>query len=85
MCIRDSLYCWVDCAGETYDAFNNLSPLIAMPDGVAAADLPPVLQRRCQTPVRLANAINVAAAEQAARRAARTHDGACLLYTSFCK
>lgn len=70
------LYCWVDCAGETYDAFNNLSPLIAMPDGVAAADLPPVLQRRCQTPVRLANAINVAAAEQAARRAARTHDGA---------
>ena len=37
------LYCWVDCAGETYDAFNNLSPLIAMPDGVAAADLPPVL------------------------------------------
>ena len=40
------LYCWVDCAGETYDAFNNLSPLIAMPDGVAAADLPPVLQRR---------------------------------------
>ena len=29
------LYCWVDCAGETYDAFNNLSPLIAMPDGVA--------------------------------------------------
>ena len=68
------LYCWVDCAGETYDAFTIFSPLIAMPDGVAAADLPPVLQRRCQTPVRLANAINVAAAEQAARRAARTHD-----------
>ena len=21
------LYCWVDCAGETYDAFNNLSPV----------------------------------------------------------
>ena len=56
------LYCWVDCAGDTYDAFNNLSPLITAPDGVAAADLPPVLQRRCQTPVRLANAINVAAA-----------------------
>lgn len=65
------LECWVDGAQETYDAFNQLAPLLADGGGVSAEELPPVLRGRCQMPLRLANAVSLAAAGQAARRAAR--------------
>lgn len=70
------LQCWVDGAQETYDAFNQLAPLLAGGGGVTAEELPPVLRQRCQTPLHLANAISLAAAEQAARRAARVRGSA---------
>lgn len=64
------LVCWVDHAQETYDAFNQLAPLLA-DAALSEQELPPALRQRCTAPARLANAINLAAAEQAARRAAR--------------
>lgn len=70
------LECWVDRAQETYDAFNQLAPLLAGGAGVSADELPPVLRGRCRTPLRLANAVSLAAAAQAARRAARVRGSA---------
>ena len=73
------LYCWVDCAGGRPTTRSTIF-LRSLPCQTAwpRRTCPPVLQRRCQTPVRLANAINVAAAEQAARRGhAPRRRGAC--------
>lgn len=70
------LECWVDSAPDTYDAFNRLAPLLAGGEGITAEELPDALRQRCQTPLRLVNAINLAAAEQAARRAARVRGSA---------
>lgn len=70
------LECWVDRAQETYDAFNRMTPLLAGGEGISADELPPVLRGRCQTPLRLANAVSLAAAAQAARRAARVRGSA---------
>lgn len=70
------LECWVDRAQETYDAFNQMTPLLAGGGGVSAEELPPELRGRCQTPLRLANAVSLAAAGQAARRAARVRGAA---------
>lgn len=70
------LACWVDGANETYDAFNQMAPLLGTADGVTPETLPGVLRGRCQTPLRLANAVNVAAAGQAARRACRVKNSA---------
>ena len=70
------LECWVDHAQETYDAFNQMAPLLAGGGGISADALPPVLRGRCETPLRLANAISLAAAAQAARRAARVRGDA---------
>lgn len=70
------LECWVDHAQETYDAFNQMAPLLADGAGISADALPPVLRRRCQTPLRLANAVSLSAAAQAARRAARVRGSA---------
>ena len=70
------LECWVDRAQETYDAFNQMAPLLAGGEGISAGELPPVLRGRCQTPLRLANAISLAAAGQAARRTVRVQGAA---------
>ncbi len=70
------LECWVDRAQETYDSFNQMAPLLAGGEGISADELPPALRRRCQTPLRLANAVSLAAAGQAARRGARVRGSA---------
>lgn len=83
-----NLYCWVDCADETYEAFAKLSVHAKIPDALPATELPSVLQRRCQMPIRLTNAVNSVFAEQTARRvmraeSRRTRSALCEQYRAF--
>ncbi len=82
------IYCWVDCADETYEAFAKLSAQAVYPDGLPATELPTILQRRCQMPIRLTNAVNSVFAERAARRvmhaeSRRTRSALCDQYRAF--
>lgn len=82
------MYCWVDCADETYEAFAKLSAQAVYPDGLPATELPTLLRRRCQMPIRLTNAINSVFAERTARRvihaqSRRTRAALCEQYQAF--
>lgn len=60
--------CWVEHSTDTYDAFNQIAPLVHSETPLALTDLPRDLLQRCSTPAKLTSSINSVAAQQSARR-----------------